>query len=321
MIGGVLTLVLMLMMPGNPYDARARAEAAGRSSITGSDFPTRTIPAPLRNAWLRFHEEQWCLGIDAVFVFHPHGMEVWCRINNERNFQNFNMLLQPLQKSFRIDLYPTYPEKDRKPWSPEDDDPPPSLWNNEELRTYMRDPLMSRLGSPVIWPGISAEESGTVAGLKRRMKLFSDQTIEWVQKMKQLADDLPALAEAAYGPDRSSDLRALAVAVCRGHARETGKYVDRLLGNLGHAFPRGAGDDTSAASPSSDQPASPVTPYESALQISERVQVLADSIIRFIYPQAYTVTLGDLRGPRLLESMKSVRQDIAAFELLALKAR
>ena len=328
MTAEVMTLVLMLLMPGIPYPASAGVEAANSPSISTPDLPIRAIPDPLRKAWLRFHEEQWCLGIDAVFVFHAHGMEAWCRINSERNYQSFSALLQPLKKSFSIDLYPTFPEKNKKPWSPEDDDPPPSLWNNAELRIYMRDPLMSRLGAFDDWPGSMADEPGAMNGLKRRMKLFGDQIIEWAQKMKQLADDLPALAEAAYNPaeaahnpKEASDLRKLASEVCLTHARETSKYADRLLSELGHAFPRGAGDSVSAASLSSEMPSTAATPYDRALQISEQVRVLAAGITRFLYPQAYTVSLGDLRGSQLLASLKRVRQDIAAFERLASKER
>jgi len=43
------------------------------------------VPLQLREGWLRFHEAELCQGVDAVFVFHKKGMEVWCRVEDEKN--------------------------------------------------------------------------------------------------------------------------------------------------------------------------------------------------------------------------------------------
>ena len=37
----------------------------------------------------------------------------------------------------------TYPDREKKPYRPEQDDPLPSLWTNAELRNYFHDPLMN----------------------------------------------------------------------------------------------------------------------------------------------------------------------------------
>ena len=315
-MGGVLHLVLMLLLA--EISAAAPPPAPPLEAMT-SGISWHEVPGPLRNAWLRFHQEQWCLGIDTVFIFRPAGMEVWCRIASERNFQSFKSLLQPLEKSFRIDLYPTIAAKEKKPWKPEDEDPPPSLWNNGELRSYLRDPLMSRLGSIDEWPVTREGDSSAEGSLKKRMKLFADQTIEWVQKMNRFGGELPVLAEAAYAPDAPADLRDFAATVCREHAREIARNVDRLIDNLGHAFPREGRD--AGRRESSPKVASPATPLDGALLCSEQIQKLAHDITRFIYPQSFTVALGELRGSKLLDSLKLAQQNLSEFDRLAGRAR
>ena len=117
-----------------------------RTLLLWRGTPLQQVAAPLRNAWLRFHENDLCLDVDAVFVFQPNGVEIWCRAKDEGSLQELNALLAPLRSSYRIDLYATYSDREKKPWAREDDDPPPSLWNNAELRNYFRDPGDTRWG-------------------------------------------------------------------------------------------------------------------------------------------------------------------------------
>ena len=138
--------------------------------------------------------------------------------------------------------------------------------------------------------------------LKRRLKLFGDQILEWNFKLKRLALDLPLLAEAGYGKDVMPDIRAQARRVCIRHAGEMEKYVERLADNLKHALPRGKGSD-----PAKDQNAETTDPYDSALEVSAQAQALVQQVVRFLYPQAHTVTLTDLRSPGLIDALKALR--------------
>ena len=274
--------------------------------------PLRQVAAPLRNAWLRFHENDLCLDVDAVFVFQTKGMEIWCRAKDEGSLRELNALLAPLQGSYRIDLYATYADREKKPWSLEDDDPPPSLWTNEELRSYFRDPDI-RWGVFDDSMSNAILDAGRNPALKQRMKLFSDQIFEWSLKMDRLARDLPILAGAGYGGDRAPEIQERARAVSRDHAREIGRYAGRLLEGLRPAFPRGSGGDRPVQGP---KPAAGVSdsPYDSALSAAGRARDLYQKILRFFYPQEYTVNLTDLRDPGLLELAKAVQESAADFE-------
>jgi hypothetical protein len=229
-------------------------------------------------------------------------------------------LLTPLQSSYRVDLYAAYADREKKPWAREDDDPPPSLWNNAELRSYFRDPADTRWGvaddpasNPISDPGLDL-------ATKRRIKLYSDQILEWLQKTDRFARDLPSLAGAGYGEDPVPEIQARARAVSRDHVREIGRYAGRLFESLRHAFPRGAGNGLLPQGPK-PIPDTSDSPYDSALRVSARAKDLNQNILRFLYPQNYTVTLTDLRDPGLLDLMKAVQQSAAEFERNARNAR
>lgn len=281
--------------------------------------PLRDVPAALRSVWMRFHEADLCLGVDTVFVFQAKGLEMWCRVKDERDYQQLTALVEPLRKSYRIDLYTTRSDREKKPYAPEDDDPPPSFWTNAELRAYMRDPFFSRLGSIDDASGDLLQEAQDPE-LKRRLKIFGDQILEWVSKMERLTGDLPSLAAAGYGADLMPDIRNRARAVCLDHAREAGKCAGRLAENLSHALPRGTGRPPDAKPPRTER-ANAATPYEDALLLSGQAQDLAQRIMHFIYPQAHTVTLIDLREPGLIDSLKALQQAVSDFESDAKRVR
>jgi hypothetical protein len=311
-------MTLLLLILGIPGHSRPQSGSDGSKAALSRGTPLRQVAAPLRDAWLRFHEKDLCLDIDAVFVFQPKGMEIWCRAGDEGSLRELNALLAPLQSSYRIDLYATYSDREKKPWAREDDDPPPSLWTNEELRTYFRDPNI-RWGVFDDLTSNTILDAGTDPALKRRMKIFSDQIFEWMRKMDRLAGDLPSLAGAGYGADRVPEIQERARAVSRDHAREVGRHAGRLLDSLRSAFPRGSDNDRLPQDP---KPSADVadSPYDSALRLASRTRDLNQRILRFFYPQEHTVTLTDLRVPGLLDLIRAVQQDAADFERQAARA-
>jgi len=283
-------------------------------------IPLKDAAAPLREVWLRFHQSRLCLGVDALFVFQPKGMEVWCRIKDERSYQQLSAWVAPLRKSFLVELYPTHADREKKPYSPEDDDPPPSFWTNGELRSYMHDPYFSRLGVSLdeesrlsVPPNIDPE-------LKRRLKLFADDILSLVGKMERLGSDLPALAGAAFGEELLPEIRARARGICLDHVREASRCALRLAENLRHALPH-ASEKTAETRSAAKEPAELANPLEGALSFSAQALEVAHRIVRFVYPQAHTVDLADLKKPSLIEDLKALQQSAAAFIAGAQKSR
>jgi hypothetical protein len=315
-----LGIALMLLILGAPGEPRAPSGSDLSNTAALRGLSLQQVAVPLRNAWLRFHENDLCLGVDAVFVFQPKGMEIWCRAKDEKSLQELKALLAPLQSSYRIDLYATYSDREKKPWAREDDDPPPSLWNNAELRNYFRDPGDTR------WSVVDDSASDLIPDprqdlvMRRRMKLYSDQIVEWLKKMDRFAKDLSSLAEAGYGKDPVPEIQARARTVSLDHVREIGRYAGRLLESLRHAFPRSPGDGLLPQGPK-PIPDMSDSPYAGALRVSAQAQDLNQKILRFLYPQNYTVTLTDLRDPGLLDLAKVVQQSAAEFERNARNAR
>ena len=138
--------------------------------------------------------------------------------------------------------------------------------------------------------------------------------------MDRLAKDLPSLAGAGYGEDPVPEIQARARTVSRDHVREIARYAGRLFESLRHAFPRGSGN---GLLPQGPKPIPDISdsPYDSALRVSAQAQDLNQKILRFLYPQNYTVTLTDLRDPGLLDLVKVVQQSAAEFERNARNAR
>lgn len=308
-----LWIVLAMLILGNVLDMPARPEPAAPGGIRGALL--EDVAAPLLQAWLRFHEKEYCLDVDSIFVFQPKGIEIWCLANDAGDYQKLASLMEPLRKSYRIDIYTTYSDRLKKPYAPEDDDPPPSLWTNAELRAYYRDPFAGRAGmfdDPVAYESVIANPV-----LKRNLKLFSDQILEWKDKMERLAADLPPLAEAGYGPMQLADLRSLSRSVCRAHARELAKYASRLEENLSHALPRGSGAGRPRPAPEPSRKSA--DPRELARELSSEALHLGRRITAFFYPQAHTVPLGDLRESSLIDALKKLESSVADFERIAPK--
>ena len=291
--------------------------------------PASDVPLRLREVWLRFHEVELCQGVDAVFVFHKKGMEVWCRVEDEKSYHRFTEMLEPLRASYQIDLYTTRPTPEKK-----SSDPPPSLLENAELRAYLRDPS-TRIGSPTDGIEVSPRDLTRQAGspwgdgkpggsaimsvpfptsdLKERLRMFAEQTLDWGKRMKRYADDLPALARMAVDPTEPLNLRSRAMTICQEHSQKLDRYAERLDENLTHALPK-IKKQSRMPSRSDRSAFVGMPPIESAIQISDATGSMASRIFRFIHPQNPTVGLVDLREPGLLESLKTLRRMATDFQ-------
>ncbi|MGA2262600.1 MAG: hypothetical protein ABSH28_14335 [Acidobacteriota bacterium] len=315
-----LFFAITLLIIGNARGLPAQSGFGTPNTGGVSGAPLRDVAVPLLDLWLRFHEAGLCIGVDSIFVFHAKGLEIWCRVKDERSYQQLSAMVESLHNDYRIDLYTLHSDREKKPYTPEDDDPPPSFWTNAELRQYLRDPGFGRFGGVGDLPANPAEDFRQDPELRRRLKLFCDQVLEWVNKMARLAGDLPPLARAGYGTDLSPGIRTRARAVCLDHAREVEKCAGRLAENLSHALPHGTGNSP-GAQPPKEAPLTAASPGEGALLVSRQAQDLSQRILHFIYPQAHTVTLSDLREPSLIDSLKALQQSVSDFESSAKRAR
>jgi hypothetical protein len=307
----VLPIALLIMANAARSSSQSnQAPAPGRSFVS---VPLRDVPAPLRDVWLRFHESELCLNLDTVFVFLPKGMEIWCRVKDERSYQELVSMVEPLRSAYRIELYATRPDRDKKPSTSGTADTLPSLWNNSELRMYMRDPFSIRYYPIFDDPNGTRASDPSDAELRRRLSLFGDQVLDWARKMERLASDLPALGNAAYGTDAPVDTRMHARAVCQDHAREVGKDASRLLESLSHALPRGK-NPTSPSQPQYAPAEAAHSPYDRVMLISNQAVDLAQRVVRFLYPQTHTVNLADLRESSLVDALKALQKTVSDFE-------
>jgi hypothetical protein len=286
----------------------------GEALEPSADWPGPDVPRDLRELWLRFHESELCLGLDVVFVFNQKGAEIWCLVEEERDYRRFAELVDRLRKSRSISLYVTRPSADKK--STDREDPPPSLWNNDELRRYLQDPL-ARGYANTISDRLNVDNSlGPDFMLRQRMLMFAAQTLDWQKKLLRYALDIQTLAPVAYGAGAAVDLKARSAAVCLMHAQGIAKYAEKLTENLTHALPQ-----TTKQPPILDSPKDAPTcnPLYCAYQLSFLGRTVARRIHRFIHPREHSIDLSDLRDPSLLESLRALRRSAAAFERQARK--
>ena len=269
--------------------------------------PLRDTAPDLRDFWLRFHEADLCQALEAVFVFHPTGVEIWCVVEDERSFEKLNELLAPLRSRYQIAAYPTRLQPEKK--SLEDRNPPPSLWNNGELRTYLSDPFASAMNAPGEPNSrVHALSVIQVDVLKQRMIMFAEETLDWDRRLKRYAADLPALTQMATDSSLSPETRARASSICLAHAQAVDRLASHLNDNLSEAFPRGSRRPKSpAAEDKADERKLP--PVESAQELANSALAVAKRVYRFIHPQRHTVGLVDLREPSLLEELPRSAED------------
>jgi hypothetical protein len=268
--------------------------------------PGAEFPAQLREVWLRFHQLDLCQEIDASFLVHPDGIEVWSRVEADKSYQKLVSLLEPLRPTFRVEIYPTVAEPLGSA-----KDPPPGIWNNEELHRYMEDPFRRELRTKGMeLPHLPGQDPNRL--LKQRMILFAEQTLGWNLQMKRYALDLPVLTDAAFGVNAPRELHSRAVETSAAHARNLGKRLDRLIDQVALMLPR---PEKRASSKPQLNPKPPwgSTPAEKANWISETARSAARRIYRLVYPQQYTVGVVDLREPDLPDSLKQLRGASVAF--------
>jgi len=273
------------------------------------------IPRPLIDVWLRFHERELCQDLDSVFVFHQKGMEIWCLVEDERSYQRFSEMLEPLRSAFEIDVYVTRPSQEKK--SKDADEPPPSLWNNEALQAYLSDTSrnLPEPGQQQNPPFLVSRRSA----LKQRLMLWAQQILSWNKKARRYAADLPELGRAGFGAGVEKEFRSRAHAVCLAHAQGLDKNLARLSENIADALPRPEKGSRSAAK--ADKPGLPSSPAELVALASSHTREIAERIYRFIYPQDYTVGLDDLKQSSLVASLRELRRILSELQKAAGSAR
>ncbi|HYK87647.1 MAG TPA: hypothetical protein VE398_02685, partial [Acidobacteriota bacterium] len=273
---------------------------------SGNGPPPTAAAKEIWDAWLRYHETEVCQTLDAYFVFRKSDVEVWCRVEDEKAYQRFSDLIAPLRARSEIEIYPTHPPAIKK--SSEEKGPPPSLWNNSELRAYLGDPFSrnSTQGDTEVPRPASARGTENDYLLKQRMMMFADQTLDWARKMERYGEDIPALAEAAFSSAAPAEFRQRARAVCLSHTQAVGKYADRLAESLSEALPKGNRKSPDAGTKKQEPSAS--TPRDAAIKIADSAVSNARRVRRFIYPIHHTVELSDLRDPSLLDSLKQLQK-------------
>jgi len=266
--------------------------------------PTPETPVDLVRAWLRFHESELCQGFDASFVFTKDGVEVRSVVEDEKAYQKFGELFEPLRTAYRVEMHAERPRPEEDP--DKDRDPPPSLWENYELRAFLGDPLARAREradfeeKPLLNAPPPPDEF-----LKRRLFIYSERTIEWSRKVERYARDLPALTRLALDPHAEPDLRSRARTVCLAHAGNMDRYIGKLNGNLSPAFPRSS---RKGGPPRPESPGAARSAFDQAVQITVFAQALARRVYQFIHPEHFTVGLDELRKPGLLDSLKILQK-------------
>jgi hypothetical protein len=302
LVGVICAVIIPAQYPGN-----------GASS-EGSSF--RDTPPKLLEAWLRFHETDLCQGVNAVFEFRNSGMKIWCLIEDQKSYQKLLQLLEPLADHCQIELCATGRPAGKQP--DDDRDPPASLWENEELRSYLGDlyaPIKPRSAIDVDSPDIMKRPMSfsDLDILKHLLLIYEEQILEYNGKMERYATDLPALARVAADHDVATALKQKATAACWMHSQGLIKYVDKLNANLTPAIPKPK-KRKHVSSPSEYGSETGKTVVDKAEQISATAQNVARRVHNFIHPENFTVDLDELRQPSLLESLKEMRGMLVGFQ-------
>ncbi len=270
----------------------------------GSVTPQHASPIPrvLQDFWLHFHETEMCQEIDAVFAFNEHGMEIWCVVDSSGALEKLRERVEPLRRDFRIDLYVTRPHRDEQ--RPDDRQPPPSLWNNEQLRSHLGEAYgWTPLGIPgVEEPGVPRDRDFL---LKSRLQMFAEQTLELSGRARQYGMDLSELCGVFTDPIVEKEAAARARRIFRAHAASLGRSLAKLDDNLRRALPR----PSKAGRQKDRKQTEPTLPLikEIVDGITQATELIHRRVFRFIYPSDYTVALDDLKEPDLLESLGELR--------------
>jgi hypothetical protein len=272
-------------------------------------------PRALVEFWLHFHEIGLCQSVHASFELNERGMKIKSLVEDEKSYQKLEDMLAPLRRSFQIELETSYPavkEKDGKE-SDHENNPPPAIWENYELRSNLGDPIAKHIDREdlegIRSSTVDTQEHGLLIS---RLYLFAVQTLDWNKKMEHYASDLSALTRISQDQSVDQDLRIKADAICRTHAQELAKLLVKLDGNLADAIPKSTKKSKPLSLVKSGNPSNAAS--NASMQIENAVHTLARRIYKFIYPEQFTVELGELREPSLLDSLKNLSEMVANFQ-------
>jgi hypothetical protein len=284
------------------------AAATDSDSDPYSDIPRKDTPRKLQEAWLRFHESGLCQEVDAAFVFDHGGMQVWSRIESDKDYLKFQKMFVPLLAIHQVELYTNRFRKEKEPDN--EDNPPPSLWQNYELRANLGERASQLLLYNETQSTINPDMSNSL--LKQRLLIYAEQTLGRNRKIERYALDIFALSRLASDPDIPASNRSKAIEIASAHAKDLEKSIGKLVSDLEAAVPRPPKGEGGAVPPPPDTSKKQL--LEAAEQLFENTQGVARRVHRFIYPEYYTVELEELRKPRLLESLRMLRQTVREFE-------
>lgn len=273
--------------------------------------PNHNTPQKLWEAWLSFHETDLCQEVDALFVFNRSGMEVWSRIEKDKNQRKFLRLFESLRNSYQVELYTTRTPAQNKEY--DEKDPPPSLWQNYELRSNLGERTSLVISRLTLEERNQLDPPLVDSSLRQRLMLYAEQTLNWNKRMEQYALDLTALARVAFDPGVPPEQKSRAIAVCADHAQNLEKYAGKLAANLAQALPMSEKKKSSLSRPEKADNADR-DPLERAKQISAVAHEVSRRVYRFIHPEHYTVELDELRNPSLPESLWELRGMVSDFE-------
>jgi hypothetical protein len=267
----------------------------------------RNAPAQLVEAWLRFHESDLCQGIDAVFSFSRNGMEVWSLVHDEKSYQKFQEIMEPLRTVYSLELYTSRPAEKKA-----DTDPPASLWENYELRSFLGDPYARAKENPAFDETYPFNPTTFDEILKQRLLIYAEQIVDSNKKIEDYACEIPALTGEAMDASLPQELRQRAKTVCLAHTQNMGRCLAKLESNLTQALPKSAKRERAPQSDKSFTPAK--SPADSAIQIALAGRTLSRRVFHFIYPEHYTVGLQELRESSLLDSIKTLQKMISDYQ-------
>jgi hypothetical protein len=275
------------------------------------DTPHKGTPRKLQEAWLRFHEVGLCQDVDAAFVFDDSGMKIWSRIGSDRIYLRFQELFAPLRNLYRVELYTNRSREEKE--AENGDNPPPSLWQNHELRSNLGD-RAAQLPAYDKDQITLNDPSQTDVLLKQRLLIYAEQTLSRNRKMEHYALDLFALARMALDSGIPSDLRSKALAICLAHAKSLEKSIGKLASDLAQAIPGSAKGESGSPQPGAGPHAENTFLPEKTERIYAYTQSIAQRVHRFIYPEYYTVELEELRNPSLLEALRTLQRMVLELQ-------
>jgi hypothetical protein len=293
--------------------------AASSELGPSGDVPDHNTPKDIAAAWVRFHEESLCQGVDATFVFSEKGMEMRGVIEDERSYEKLQEMLRPLRNSYMVELHLTRREEGKTPDEKKDRDPPASLWENYELRSFLGDPVARARERAGFDDDSLLHFPQPDDLLKQRLLIYAEQVLDWNRRIERYAKHLPLLTRVSVDQSLAHGVRTRANAAGKAHAHEMERIAGRLNASLEPALPYSGRRDRAVQTEKSD-PAD-IGIVERADRISDFAQTVCLRVNQFIHPEQYTVGLNELREPSLLASLKSLQQMGSEFQKALAKAK